>query len=84
MEYDFKVEPGADAGQISMQVSGAESIRLSDAGALVMATPNGTLSFKRPEAYQDIAGKRRKVKARFCIQGSNVRFLVERYDHTHE
>ena len=61
LEYDFVVAPGADPGQIRLSLSGAEAVRLDEAGDLVLDFPGGTLTQRAPMVYQDQDGERRPV-----------------------
>ena len=80
LEYDFIAAPGADPDQIAFDIDGAQP-RLNAAGDL-MLTPD--VRWKRPEVYQEIAGARRKVEARYVITGQRVRFALGAYDRKHE
>jgi PAS domain S-box-containing protein len=51
LEYDFVVAPGADAGQIALEFTGAHA-RLAADGSLVLKVDGATLSFRRPVVYQ--------------------------------
>jgi hypothetical protein len=66
-EYDFVVAPGADPGQIRLAVSGAEDMRIDDAGNLLLAVPGGKLVQKTPRVYQKIGGERRLVSGGYRL-----------------
>jgi hypothetical protein len=51
MKYDFVVHPGADPGQIQMQYSGAEALRLTAEGGLRVRTPLGELTEQAPVSF---------------------------------
>lgn len=82
VEYDFLVAPGADPGAIELSFDGAERISLDQAGDLVLATTQGTLRVKAPQAYQEHVGNRRHVDARFVLRANTVRFEVGAFDRT--
>ena len=67
LEYDFVVAPGADSGQIRLSLSGAEAVRLDDAGDLVLDFPGGTLRQRAPTVYQDQEGERRAVEGGYRL-----------------
>lgn len=84
LEYDFVVQPGADPGQIAMAFSGAEEVRLDDAGDLRLTTPAGELRQHRPVAYQEVGGARREVDAAYRLtregEETTVRLALGAYD----
>ena len=81
LEYDLLLRPGADTVSIEFQVDGPERIAVDANGDLSMRTASGEVRWKKPLAYQTIAGKRREVAARFKLKGRRVGFAVGRYDH---
>ena len=80
LEYDFIVAPGADPRRIEVRYEGARRLRLDARGDLIIESAAGELRQPRPVVYQEIAGRRREVKGRYVLHGSNVRFLVASYD----
>ncbi|HEY1337847.1 MAG TPA: SBBP repeat-containing protein [Bryobacteraceae bacterium] len=83
LEYDFRVAPQADAGAIRMAFSGAR-LRIDRNGDLVLANRAGEIRHHRPIAYQEIAGTRRAVAARYVRRGRAIGFDIGPYDRTHE
>jgi hypothetical protein len=84
LEYDFVIAPHADAKQVRLAFEGANGMRLSDDGRLIVDTASGPLVFRRPVAYQDIDGVRRTVDARYAMQpDSRVGFALGAYDTAH-
>jgi hypothetical protein len=80
LEYDFVVAPGADPRQIQLAYSGLQSMEISDTGDLVLRTSSGDIRQHRPRVYQEIAGKRREIGARYGIAADGaVRFDVDEY-----
>ncbi|MBX7219385.1 MAG: SBBP repeat-containing protein [Blastocatellia bacterium] len=62
LEYDFVVQPGADAGCIKLRFDGAEAVRTDETGNLVLSLPNGgTLRQHKPVIYQERNGTRTAV-----------------------
>ena len=81
LEYDLVVSPGADASRIRLQFPGVASISSDDSGGLTLATGAGAIRQKAPVVYQQIAGSRRPVRARYQVgRDGVVRFEIERYD----
>src|SRR5579872_6189580 len=81
LEYDFVVAPRADAAAIQVEYEGVESLRVDDAGDLVLKTASGELRQKRPVAYQETATGRVEVKVGYRMKpGRRVAFELARYD----
>jgi hypothetical protein len=80
LEYDFVVAPGADAAQINLAFQGPRTLRIDEAGNLVLATALGELVQRKPVAYQEIDGQRRLVDARYRLDGDRVTFALGDYD----
>jgi hypothetical protein len=53
LEYDFVVAPGADPSAIRMAFDGAESLRLSQGGDLILTVAGRELVQRRPQAYEE-------------------------------
>jgi hypothetical protein len=81
LEYDFRVAPGGDPGDIAIRVAGAQHLRLAPNGDLLVDTGRHTIRQRAPVAYQPAPGGRDPVRARFAIDGSVVRLSVGGYDH---
>lgn len=90
MEFDFVVQPRADARAVRMHVdgeTGGQQVRLAvnAAGDLVTAGEGGRVLLHRPVLYQMIAGARQPVDGGFVLAGPNgVRFRVGAYDRSRE
>ena len=67
IEYDLRAAPGADIKKIRIALTGAESLRVAQNGDLVLRMKNGQVRQHRPNAYQEIAGQRRRVSAHYLI-----------------
>ncbi|RPH54050.1 hypothetical protein EHM82_07450, partial [bacterium] len=80
LEYDFVVAPGADPKRIRLELEGAESLRLDDAGNLRLGLHGGELVQPAPVLYQEVDGERRTVPGRFLLAGNTVGFEVGAYD----
>jgi len=81
-EYDFILHPNADSNLIRMSVTGAESVRVTGEGDLVLESGSGIVLCHRPGAYQ-LSGKRREaIDGRYVLlSGSTVGFKFAKYDH---
>jgi hypothetical protein len=90
LEYDFIVAPGADPKQIRFSAEGADEVELTPSGDLLLHTPTGTLTQKKPIAYQLIDGEKYEVPASFSVHptpytlhpSAEVAFRVAHYDAT--
>jgi RHS repeat-associated protein len=87
IEFDLHVKPGIRPADIKLAFSGHQRLHIDDQGDLNIATAHGTLTQKRPIAYQDIDGQRHPVEARYIIASTAddqefVGFMVGDYDTT--
>jgi uncharacterized protein (TIGR03437 family) len=83
LEYDLVAAPGADPGQIRLDVDGQRSLRIDPSGDLVISADGGEIRWKRPEVYQESAAGRVPIDGRFAVVGKRtVRFVVGDYDRT--
>ena len=83
MEYDFVVSPRVDPGQIRLRFDGAESMKVSPEGELVLATAQGQLRHRAPHVFQEVEGGRTEIGGRYRLEGEGdlvVGFEVESYD----
>src|SRR5438132_674484 len=67
VEYDFTVAPGADPDQIRLAFEGPASVKLNDAGDIVLRTWAGDLVQKKPRVYQEVAGRKVEIEARYLL-----------------
>lgn len=83
-EYDFILEPGADASAIRLRFSGAEQVEVGSGGELIVRTPAGEVIRHMPVAHQRDAGNESvMVDARFVqVASDEVRFAIGRYDRS--
>ena len=84
LEYDFVVAPGANPGRIRMAFEGVSRLGTNRDGDLVLTTPAGDLIEHKPVVYQTMAGVKQPVSGEFHIHGSQVGFVVGRYDRSRE
>jgi uncharacterized repeat protein (TIGR01451 family) len=85
LEYDFVVAAGADPKQIQVAYEGVESLGVEAGGDLVLRTALGEVRQQQPKVYQEIAGKRVEVGAKYLIVAHNrVGFELATYDRQRE
>lgn len=72
LESDYVVSPGADAGQIALRIEGAQNVLARSNGDLVLSTKAGNVALREPHAYQEIAGTRKEVQARYILRRSRL------------
>ena len=85
LEYDFVVQPGADASQIALQFSGADKLRVNSSGDLVLSTKLGEVLQHAPIVYQVINGTKKQIKGSYKIAEENkVSFQLASYDPSRE
>lgn len=90
IEYDFVVGPRADYRAIGLSIAGSDSVRIDDVGDLVLGAGASELRMPRPFVYQNRAGSRAAVDARYVLEPARssvadfriVRFDVGTYDAT--
>lgn len=85
LEYDFLVAPHADPKQIKLRFAGAQTVRLSPAGELLVQAEGQELRWQKPVVYQQDKTGKHPVDARFRLQTlpngqQDVRFALGRYD----
>jgi uncharacterized protein (TIGR03437 family) len=81
LEYDFTVAPGGDPGAIRIRFRGADRVALKG-DELVVRRGAAELRHGRPVVYQEAAGARRYIAARYRLQGGVVSFELGPYDRT--
>ncbi len=71
LEYDLLLEPGADLGQVVVEVEGARGLRLEGDGSLGIDTPLGEVRQPAPRTWEvDGSGEKRCVECRHRLLGS--------------
>jgi hypothetical protein len=85
VEYDFVVAAKTDPGQIRLAFQGIKSMRIGQAGELVLHTDNGDLVQPRPVVYQEIDGLRQIIEARYALLATKeIGFVLGTYDHSRQ
>ncbi len=81
VEKLFYVKPGADPSKIVVQVDGAEGLRLSKNGEIIIQTGLGELKLSKPVAWQEKDGKKLPVEVSYKLIGKNrYSFVVAKAD----
>jgi uncharacterized repeat protein (TIGR02543 family) len=71
VEKLFYVKPGADPSKIVVQIDGAESLKLSKDGEIIIQTGLGELKLSKPIAWQEKDGKKLPVEVSYKLIGKN-------------
>ena len=70
LEYDVVLAAGVDPSLVRARLDGADALEVDARGDLVVHTPSGTVTQRRPFAYQEIAGNARTlVEACYEVTG---------------
>ena len=88
LEYDFALAPGADPRQIELSFGGSKGLSLQEqaqktdkSGDLLIRLQVGEVRLQAPRVYQEIAGTRHFIPARFVTRGRNrIGFELGSYD----
>ena len=79
LEYDFSIAPHADPSAITLMVEGTEKILIDSNGALLLQTAAGTVTWRKPIAYQG-SRNRHLVPAAYKVVGNKISFKIGTYD----
>jgi hypothetical protein len=71
VEKLFYVRPGANLGKVRVELRGANRLRLSQEGELVIETGLGELVLSKPVAWQEKDGQKLPVQASYRLFGKN-------------
>ncbi|MCU1317208.1 MAG: putative secreted protein [Candidatus Acidoferrum typicum] len=87
LEYDLLVHPGADPNRIRFSIDGETSAKIGKSGALTLTTRVGTIRFRAPSIYQEIAGTKQSIDGQFKFVATRngqkkLTFVVAPYDHS--
>ena len=83
LEYDLVLAPGARPDVIRLKLDGAERVSLDRDGDLIVSVRDAQLRLLKPLVYQNVAGARKRVDARYAIApNGEVRFSVGAYDRS--
>ena len=83
LEYDVVVAPGAELAQVRMNFDGADRVRVTEVGDLVLDVGERQWVHRKPVAYQVIDGQRRAVDSRYvALNETAIGFATGEFDHT--
>ncbi|SDS85736.1 Beta-propeller repeat-containing protein [Paenibacillaceae bacterium GAS479] len=82
LEFDFIVAPGADPQLIQLQLEGCDELRIDEAGNLLVAAEDHSMTLKLPFIYQELNGEKKKIDGGYTVlPGNRIAFeLKESYD----
>ena len=78
VEYDFVVQPGADASLIKLKYDGATALKIMANGGIMATTPMGNINEQKPIAYESNTGK--AVTANFKLNGNILSFETGKHN----
>jgi hypothetical protein len=85
IRYDYIVKPGADLSQLRLKFEGQESIRVNNAGELVIKTCLGEVTNGKLYAYQISNELKTEVPCRFTQnEDGTISFFATNYDKDKE
>jgi len=71
VEKLFYVKPGADPSKIVVEIDGADGLKLSKDGEIIIQTGLGDLKLSKPIAWQEKDGKKLPVEVSYKLLGKN-------------
>lgn len=77
LEYDFVVQPGADARAITLDFQGAKGLRVDKKGDLLLQVAGAEVRQRKPVCYQEIEGQRREVPGGYLLKAEDGRMKDE-------
>jgi hypothetical protein len=80
LEFDLRLQPGADPGVVAIGFTGANEIWIEANGDLAVETAAGVVRYRRPEAWQPDRGKHSSVPVKFHLEAGILRFVVGPHD----
>jgi hypothetical protein len=72
LKYEFIAHPGADIKNISLSFSGVDDLVLDKDGNILIPTPFGVLTDKKPVSYQLIDGNKVLLASNFVVTKSET------------
>ena len=83
VEYDLVLAPGADVKSILLNFNGARRLRRDDTGSLVAECEGLTVIQRRPNIYQELAGRKVPVSGDYSLRGKHrVGFRLAAYNES--
>jgi gliding motility-associated-like protein len=84
LKYDILVSAGANAEDVKWKYAGAAKTEIRN-GELIITTPLGTMTEKKPVVWQMVNGVKRIVRCNYKIAGEEVSFhFPDGYDSAYE
>jgi hypothetical protein len=80
IEYDARIQPGADPSRIAFTCEGDRPPQLAASGDLTIPVGAGAVTWRKPVAYQTIGDQRVPVQVRFIVRGRRIGFGVRGWD----
>ncbi|MEM7081431.1 MAG: thrombospondin type 3 repeat-containing protein [Pseudomonadota bacterium] len=81
LEYDFIVRPGGDPAPIQFRFDGADDVRLSADGNLIIRIDGKEIVQRAPFTYQrDETGVRQVVASRYVLSDDVIGFELDKWD----
>lgn len=81
VEYDFRLEAGADPSQIAVRFNGQNKIETAPSGDLIIKTPAGEIRQAPPTVYQQMNGNRQEISSSYVVDKAGlIRFALGKYD----
>ncbi len=71
VEKLFYVQPGAELSQVQVELKGAEGLRLSEDGEIIIKTGLGELKLSKPVAWQEKGEEKVPVEVSYKLIGKN-------------
>lgn len=83
LEYDFVLQPNAQADRIAFRIEGADRVSLNAKGELVLKVGSDEIRQHTPVIYQTVNGQRRTIAGGYrLIDHNTVGFRIGDYDRT--
>ncbi len=80
LKSEFVVAPQTNPSRIRITYFGAEGLRISDDGSLMIRTNGQELREEAPFIFQEADGKQMRVNGGYALRGGTVGFIVGEYD----
>jgi hypothetical protein len=82
VEYDFEVSPGASPSPIRITFTGADDVKVEDAGDLVLRVADHEIRQRAPVIYQAVGADRRRVEGRYLLRNREAHVALAAYDRS--
>lgn len=84
LKYDLNIAPGADASQIQLEYEGVDDLFIKN-GKLYVITSLHENWEEKPEAWQIIDGKKKKVNCKYQLNGHTLSYVFpDGYDSNYD